>query len=322
MDRRDFLTHSGQAALAAALWTAGSTESAGAAADVGAPPSLKGPYLDLTTPHGNMIAMARLQGNLDPKKNKFGWASGVLFGVTPGEKVRDLMGVEVFSSTRVVPQPDGTFQKLSREVVYYKNLKTGEFMDVYDNPYTNEQVKVVNIANDPFDSKIEEVFPAPPNYGGLNKEMPPKRPYILDWKLRGDELSLFRSINLFYPSGLQPDKWPRESPGKMSQVTEVFLYLTSLAAMQDANKASVTYTGSWSRITPWLPWMLMGPAAGHCLYECQMGVTDSLDDIDPQVVAYVRKNNPIYLSAPEVWVEPSLSSLEHYALEQKPAPVK
>jgi hypothetical protein len=322
MDRRNFLAHSGQAAIAATLIGAGSTQSAAAAPSAGAPPSLKGPYLDLTTPHGNMMAMARLNGNLDSKKNKFGWASGVLFGVTPGEKVRDLMGVEVFSSARLVQQPDGSFQKLLREVVYYKDLKTGEFMDVYDNPYTKEQVKVVNIANDPFNQKIEEFFPLPPNYGGLNKDAPPRKPFILNWKIRGDELSYFRYINLFYPSALQPDKWPRESPGKMSQVTETYLYLISLADMQDEKKTSVTYTGSWGRITPWLPWMLMGQAPGHCSYECQMGVADSLDDIDPKVVAHVRKNNPSYLTAPEVWVEPSLSSLELYAQQQKPAPSK
>jgi hypothetical protein len=322
MDRRDFLSHSGQAALGAALLAAGSTQSAAAAPLAGAPASLKGPYLDLTTPHGNMIAMARLQGNLDPKKTKYGWATGVLFGVTPGEKVRDLMGVEVFSSTRVVQQPDGSFQKLSREVVYYRDIKTGEFMDVFDNPYTKEQVKVVSIANDPFDQKIEEYFPAPPSYGGLNKDVPPRKPFILNWKTRGDELSYFRYINLLYPSALQPDKWPRESPGKMSQVTETYLYLISLADMQNEKKTSVTYTGSWGRITPWLPWMLMGQTPGHCSYECQMGVADSLEDIDPKVVEHVRKNNPSYLSAPDAWVEPSLSSLEHYALEQKPAPLK
>jgi hypothetical protein len=330
MDRRHFLAHAGQAATAAAAVAAGLPLSGSAFADrsgTGLPakkgkPSLTGPYLDLTTAHGSMMAMARLEGDLDPKKSKYGWASGVLFGVVPNEKVRDLMGVKVFSSTRVLQQADGSFQRLSREVVYYTDIKTGAFLEVYDNPYTNEQVKVVTIANDPFNYKIEEFYPAPPSYGGLNKDAPPRRPFLLDWTVKGDMLNLFQYINLFYPSALQPDKWPRESPGKMSQVSEIFLYIISLADMQDARKTSVNYTGSWSRITPWLPWMLMGQAPGHCSYECQMGATDSLDDIDPQLIAHVREKNPTYLSAPETWVEPSLSSLEHYALEQKPAPAK
>jgi hypothetical protein len=68
--------------------------------------------------------------------------------------------------------------------------------------------------------------------------------------------------------------------------------------------------------------MLMGQAAGHCSYECFMGTADSLDDVDPILVAHVREKNPDYLTAPETWVDPSLSSLEHYAREQQPAPAK
>lgn len=317
MDRRDFLTHSGQAALGLAALSAGAT-----AAKAAVTPSLTGPYLDLTTPKGNVTAMARLQGNLDSSKSKFGWASGMVFGVVPGEKVRDLVGVRVFSSTRVVPQPDGSYQRLSREVVYYTDPKTGEFIDEFDNPYTGERVKVVSIANDPFNFKISETRPAPPTYGGLNKDKPPPAPYLLNWSVHGDTLNLYDYIHLYYPSALQPDKWPRESAGKLNQVSEIFMYQISLADMQDASKTSVRYGGSWSRITPWLPWMLMGQAPGHCTYECFMGTTDTLDDIDPKVVAQVKARNPDYLTAPETWKDPSLSSLEHYALEQKPAPVK
>jgi len=320
MDRRHFLTQSGQALVGAAA--VGAVPATASAASHGAKLSLTGPTLDLTTPQGNMLAVARLQGNLDGSKSKFGWASGVLFGVRPNEKVRDLMGVKVFSATRTLRQPDGSFQRLSREVVYYTDLKTGAFLENFTNPYTDEQVKVVTIANDPFNYKIEDHFPSPPSYGGLNKEAPPPRPLLLDWSINGPMLHLLQYINLFYPSALQPEKWPRESAGKMNQVSEIFLYQISLADMQDAKKTSVTYNGSWSRITPWLPWMLMGQAAGHCSYECFMGTADILDDVDPILVAHVREKNPDYLTAPETWVDPSLSSLEHYAREQQPAPAK
>ena len=41
-----------------------------------------------------------------------------------------------------------------------------------------------------------------------------------------------------------------------------------------------------------------------------------------KVMDYIEKKYPLYLNAPDKWVEPSLSSIERYALEQKPAPVK
>jgi len=38
-----------------------------------------------------------------------------------------------------------------------------------------------------------------------------------------------------------------------------------------------------------------------------------------QVLDYIEKKYPLYLNAPTTWVDPSLSSIERYALEQKPA---
>jgi hypothetical protein len=38
------------------------------------------------------------------------------------------------------------------------------------------------------------------------------------------------------------------------------------------------------------------------------------------VVERLRTRYPKYLTAPDAWSEPSFSSLEHYSMEQKPAP--
>lgn len=74
-------------------------------------------------------------------------------------------------------------------------------------------------------------------------------------------------------------------------------------------------------MTPWLPWMLMGPTPGHCMYTCFMGSGDTLDLVEPRILRHVEKHHPKYLEAPATWEEPSLSSLEWYAREQKPAPL-
>ena len=48
---------------------------------------------------------------------------------------------------------------------------------------------------------------------------------------------------------------------------------------------------------------------------------DDINKIDRATLDYVQKKYPKYLQAPEKWEEPSLSSLEWYAREQKAAPV-
>lgn len=54
------------------------------------PETLKGPYLDLTKPNDNMIAYARLLGDLDTSKTRYGWYSGVVQAVVDNKKLEDL----------------------------------------------------------------------------------------------------------------------------------------------------------------------------------------------------------------------------------------
>ncbi len=318
MDRRNFVL-TGSLALGA-----GAVSSAAASAATS--PSLRGPYVDLTTGKGNMLTLARMNSNFDESKVKYGSASGTVFGVRPGEAIRDLFGAEVVSSARAWKQPDGSFRVLHRETVLYTDLKTGEVLSEFRNPYTNEAVKVADVVNDPWNETFEEFERAPPSYGGLNKTAAPERkPVVLAWRELGSGLiGATRHIHLNYPSALQPDKWPRESAGKFNQVTEVFAYIVPLKDVQDEKKTSLIYTGTWSRSTPWLPWMLMGQAPGHCWYETTMQGFDSMDGFKPKILTYMQKRYPEMLVPPpkDSWSKPNLSSLEIYARDYKPAPVK
>jgi hypothetical protein len=106
----------------------------------------------------------------------------------------------------------------------------------------------------------------------------------------------------------------------MNRVTESFLYNIDLDDLQDPNQTTTKYNGSWMRITPWLPWMLMGQTDGHIVYQSYMGTVDSLDLLPEDLVAAAEAIDPKYLEAPTEVYGPSLSSLERYAIEQTPAP--
>ncbi len=325
MQRRDVLLGAGAAAAAGLAMTPGMArakahmEKAGGATAR----SLEGDFLDLTKSEGNREAWARLLGNTDTQSTKYGFAEGIVQGARPNEALRDLIGFTMVSCARLLPHEDGVgYRKILREIGFYTDIKTGEILEEWRNPYLDEVVKVVPIANDPFNHTITNFYPEPPNYGGLNKDKPPRIPLMLDFRRRGDMLNLFSHINLFYPSALQPDKWPRESSGPFNRVTETFLYFIDWDEMQDPSRTSVEYNGVWSRVTPWLPWMLMGPTEGNCIYNTFMGAVDSIDKLpNPATVEYIRANHPKYLEAPAKWEEPSLSSLEWYAREQSPAPL-
>ena len=282
-------------------------------------PVKKDLVLDFKNNIWNRDAMARIHGNLDFTKEKFGWFKGKAIGVMPGRKNQDLVGFEGFSVTRLLPLEDGSYRKLLREVGFYTDLKTGEILETYKNPYTDELVPVVPIANDPFNFTISEYYPQPPSYGGLNKNRPPRIPLLLDWDQRGDKVLLTSDIHLFYPSSLQPNEWPRESPGVMTQVSEMFRYIIEPEQLGDPNNTSVSFFGSWVRSTPWFPWMLMDQAPGQCLYVCDQGAGDTIDLIPDYILKAAEKIDPKFLNAPSEDYGPSLSSLENYKLTQKPA---
>ncbi len=320
MDRRDFLS---SAAMLAAASTVASRSALAAKPVAGVQSSIKGPYLDLATPRGAREGWARLQGNTDMKSTKYGWYRGIVQGVRPGEAVRDLVGFTGFSCAKLIPNAGGDdgYMKLLREIGFYTDLRTGAILEEWKNPYLDEVVKVVPVANDPFNFAITDYFPSPPSYGGLNTAKPPKFPLRLDFTRHNDRLNFFSHLNLFYPSALQPAKWPRESGNPFVQVTENFLYQIDWRAMQDKKKTSVLYDGTWTRVTPWMPWMLMGPTTGNCLYQCFMGAYDDINQIDRPLLDHVQKHFPKFMTAPDKYEEPSLSSLENYARQQQPAPV-
>jgi hypothetical protein len=198
-------------------------------------------------------------------------------------------------------------------------------MEEWKNPYIDETVKVVHVDNDPYNYTIDQYFPPPPEFGGLakNTEPPPKIPFILPWMQNDDWLEMEIHIHLAYPNALQPDKWPRESAGEIAQVSEFFAHHVRAEDMQNEKLTTLPYRGTWNRITPWLPWMLMGQAEGNCQYACFMGTCDHPGDVLPRtVVDYAENNYAKYFDAPTKFEDIGLSSLENYALQQKPAPVK
>jgi len=278
--------------------------------------------IDFKNPEWNRDTYARLDHDIDPTKEKVGWLKGKVFGVRPNEVVRELFIMEGFSVVRSKKLEDGSYRRMLREVVFYKDIKTGEILETWENPYTNETVRVVPIANDPYNYTISQWKQVPNAYQGDGKE-PPKVPFLLNWEEGpNDTIILNTGINLFYPNRLQPDKWVRESGGAFNRVSEQFIYVFNKSDVENPNMTHIPAHGSWSRITPWLPWMLMGQAEGHISYFTSFHtLPGGIAELPEDIREAARAIDPKFLSAPTEDYGPNVSSLEAYAVEQTPAPV-
>jgi hypothetical protein len=275
-------------------------------------------------PIWNREASARLQADTNGSQ-VYGHCTGAVNGVRPGEAVRPLFGFEVFSTIRVLRQADGSYQRMTKEAILYTDPQTGAVLEFWDNPYTGERVKVVDVHNDPYNWVIASTIQPPALPGATNpgQAVPGGKPALFDWKVFGpDTIVLIQDGDAYYPNRLDPAHWPRESSGPMIQSSEYFRYFIKRSDLEDPTKTHVPHNGSWVRIQPWLPWMLMGPAPGHVVYDGVFRPSRDLDYFPAAVLEHMRKYYPDYFTAPTHWYGPNYSSLEHYAREQQPAPVK
>jgi hypothetical protein len=279
--------------------------------------------IDFKDPKWTRDTYARIDADIDPTKEKCGWIKGKAMGVRPNEKVRKLFDVEGFSFVRTKKLEDGSYRRMLREIVFYRDPVTGEIMKEWDNPYTGERVKVVPIANDPFNFTISEFIQGPPSYGGLQKAEPTKIPFLQNWEFGPNGTMLLQTgIDMIYPNALQPDKWVRESSGVMNRVSEHFIYTVKREDVENPHLTHIPHIGAWSRVTPWLPWMLMGQAEGMINYFTHFQtIPDGVKGLPADLVAAARVMDEKWLHSPTEDYGPSLSSLENYAREQKPAPV-
>jgi hypothetical protein len=280
--------------------------------------------IDFKSPQWNRDAWARMHGDLNPDKEKITACSGTILAVQAGTKVKEILGFESFLVTRLLPLEGGSYRRLNREVIYYRDARSGELIDEWTNPWTDEVVKVVQVANDPFNYTISDtLILAPEDFGGKGKGEPRKIPLIFPWKRMNDEtLTLTTDMHLYYPNALDPEKWVRESSGSMVQISEMMRYFVSIKDLENPKLTSVPHVGTWNRVTPWLPWMLMGDTPGHLLYMGTMTCSDNLDIVPQDAQDYAKKHHPEFLSAPTEDYGPSLSSLELYSRSQTPAPAK
>jgi hypothetical protein len=281
---------------------------------------LRGPALDLTTADGNVTAMAKLAADLDLSRTKHGWYEGVLIGVAPGGASRDLVGVKGMSSQRLVKLPGRPgWLVLQKEVGFFTDLDTGRVLDVWRNPYTNEDVEPFHIANPAVNRPIEPVVRDTRFYDTVAGSEPQERPFVLDWRTAGGRAFVETRSHVWARNPLDPAVWVRESAGPFVQVTDAMSYGVALADLQDPARTSAPYWGHWVHWRPWQPWMLMGTAPGGCLYSATTGSASSIDELPQHIVEVTRERAPEFLVVP-VEARRSEPSLVRYQRERKPAP--
>ncbi len=210
------------------------------------------------------------------------YGQGTVYAVVPGAKPRALFGLEVVGVGRYVKLSDG-YQRLHREIGFYTDLKTGAILTRWLNPYTQREVAVMPIQNDPVNRKF------------VAGEGATYRHWIV-----GNDVVFYREVPLRYPNPLDRTNYPQYSSGDFYEAMEMFNNYAKLSDLRNGKLTSVPSMGSWSRMGPWLPWMEMGQHEGYLLYHSRSAKpANGLDGIPARLREHIAQTAPKFLVAPD-----------------------
>jgi len=250
--------------------------------------------LDLNRSEDSLTAFAKMRCSLDPEETTIAWWYGTLFAQIPDSQPRPLMRFEGFNACRMLPHEDGGFRMVTREVTYYQDLETGEIIETWHNPFTDETVEIMHVANDPVSHQM-------PLAGRDYSTWP--------WVEIADQLMVTQNIPLAYPNPLSVEEFPAESSGPMYFASEHFTFFAPIAEINDPDILSTAASYGWARTGPWLPWMRMGQRPGGLIYSGQgMKLPGGFDQLPEAIRAYTLEHFPEYATAPPEFTTPNATS--------------
>jgi hypothetical protein len=274
--------------------------------------------IDFNDPAQNLKAFARVFVDIDPTKVAVGWFGGTVYSVIgDSSKIEPLIGIEGIGLTRTRPGDSGVYQVFNRELAFYKDLRTDDFIDNWTNPLNGESCEIFPIQNMTVNAEMSPIMKM--DMEGTMVEYP----FLPPWTFLGGYANSTFEIHASLPSELKPDKWPRESSGPMTRISEMFMRSCRIDDLANEDLTSVSYVGTWTRLSSWFPWMLMGQAEGHLYFRCYISKFNDLESLPATFLAKAEKEHAAYLEPPsfDSWGQRNDSTFNMWKKLRKPVPV-
>jgi len=256
--------------------------------------------VDLSKPEDYLNAFMRMRGDASGKEVVYHW-TGKVYSYIPGEKRMELFGFEGFNITRTVVEEHG-FKMLTREAAFFKDHRTGEILESWRNPFTGSTIPVIHIFNDPVNQDMT-----------FTEEYLPYIHQILPSTDLGETLVFHSDIFPFYPSPLNTREHGEYVQSDTYQSAEFFQFFVNKEELLQGSLSSVPANISWTRISPWMPFMRMADRAGNLIFVCRgKKLEGGYDALPQQIKDYILVRKPEYASAPKEWSEPNETSWTYF----------
>ena len=216
--------------------------------------------------------------------------SGNVYSRVQGEPDRLLFKGDGFNIRRCVEVNDPVrgkgYRLISREVWFYLDPKTGQVINQWTNPWTDETVDVMHIHNDPVNSR--------PSFATSADGAPYTIP---SFRIEGPYVFMPFEAPLFYENPLAGDYQDYE--GGKYHAMEIFDFAGLKDDVLDTRNATAHPIVSWVRISNWMPWMKMRGRQGQMVFNATgRKLPGGFAELPDMIKAEVRANFPIYDQAP------------------------
>ncbi|MDX2143480.1 MAG: DUF1838 family protein [Rhodospirillaceae bacterium] len=250
--------------------------------------SAQAAMLDLNTAEGVAKVMRKMQCSLKDNDPVTYYWHGTAFGRVMGQADKVLFnvdGMNIRQCATVMDKDKGYgYRLVSRELLLYRDAKTGEYLRTWDNPYTGQKVNVLHVANDPVNSR--------PSFGVNREGQPMKFPGTIS----GGQVWMTSTIPLFYHNVLGGDY--QKYVGGFYHATEMFNFFADEKDLLDGNKNRADMRIAWQRLSDWLPWMEMSGRDGMFYVNTAGRMLKKHDDMPQHMKDEIAKNYPEYNQPP------------------------
>ena len=288
--------------------------------------------LDFNNPKDNLYAFGKLWGSYaDPPT--YGGYQGVQFARIGTKRLIPLFGYVGFGNMQSRHNKDGSINIRGTEAGYFTDLKTGEIIDNWHNPWTNETVEVFPFINRMMRGHLTETMPSftmgnpatdtPTLMNEADANVSTKSvPFILPWQVIGDQYLLTWEYSHEYTNPVTKDKWPKAHTTKIINPSEHFSFYIPQTIMNDRSIESSPFHAGFMRTSPWWPWMKMGnQLIDGCLFGRMHSyqITGTIEDIPKVVLDRVKRDHPDLLEKQSGWGQTNpKGTWEAYSQEVKP----
>ncbi|MEO0615898.1 MAG: DUF1838 family protein [Pseudomonadota bacterium] len=223
---------------------------------------------------------------VDGEAVTYAW-HGNLWVRRAGERDRLLFRIEGMNvracSTVSDPKRGSGYKLVSREIMLYKDPKTDEVLNTWDNPWTGKTNTVMHVANDPVNFAQYEV----------GRDGQPAR-----WRgvIEGDLYRQTNTVPLFYTNPLGGEF--QKEVGGTYHATEMFNFFGDAGALLDPDTTTVMPHVGWVRMSTWLPWMEMNGRDGLLYVHASGRKLESWDELSDTMKAEIEQHYPDYVDPP------------------------